>query len=207
MAQKPRETEEKSNRLIGRRYRYTNDYQVVPALGSDGRGKRIFYIGSWFLPVNEPVEYRKLVLWIQILTAAALAAVLVAVGIIPPPYDHKWYLPILVLGLFPLAFQVMGAVRIPGKIIHMEHQRYDKSIVRAGQSAAFALVVICISALGCLAYWIVAAVGTVPNEAPYAWTDGAFAALLILAAAAEWAVRRLSRKIKIDTLDHDAYHP
>ncbi len=207
MAQKPQKTEKKTNRLIGRRYRYTDDYQVVPALGNEGRGKRILYIGPWILPTNELEEYKKLVLWIRILTVVAVAAALGAMNVVPPPSTHKWYLPILVFALFPLAYQVMGAATMPATLTHMERQRYDKGIVRAGQSAGFSLVVICLSALGCLVYWIIAAVGTIEGEAPYALGDGVFAALLVLAAAAEWMVRQLSRRIKTDTLDHDAYHP
>ena len=203
MAKLPQESGKQSGRIVGRRYRYTEDYQTAPALGENGRGKRVFYVGPWILPRIAPELYKKTVLRVWLLTALVVAAVAAGLAVLPTPMTHKWYVPILVAGLFPLAYQVMGAVMIPPEILHMERQRYDKSIVRAGQSAA----VICASALGCAIYWLVAALGTVEDEAPYALADGIFAALLVLAALSELAVRRLIGKIEVDTLDHDAYHP
>lgn len=207
MAKTQQKSGKKSNRIVGRRYRYVNDYQTAPALGENGRGKRVFYVGPWILPTISPELYKKVALCAWLLTAAALAAITGALAVVPTPMTHKWYVPILVAGLFPFSYQVMGAVMIPPTLRHMERQRYDKSIVRTGQSALFTFVMICVSALGCAIYWLVAALGTVEDEAPYALADGIFALLLVLAALSELAVRRLIGKIKVDTLDHDAYHP
>lgn len=207
MAKLPQESGKQSGRIVGRRYRYTEDYQTAPALGENGRGKRVFYVGPWILPRIAPELYKKTVLRVWLLTALVVAAVAAGLAVLPTPMTHKWYVPILVFGLFPLSYQVMGAVMIPPEIKHMERQRYDKSIVRAGQSAIFTFAVICASALGCAIYWLVAALGTVEDEAPYALADGVFAALLVLAALAELAVRRLIGRIEVDTLDHDAYRP
>ena len=205
MAKEPQKTEKKSNRLIGRRYRYADDYQIVPALAGNGRGQRVIYNGQWILPTNDPEQYKKLVLWMRILTAMVLVALLAAIDLVPAPNTHKWYLPILVGALYPLSYQVMGVATIPARIRHMERRQYDKSFLRAGHSATFTVVMLCLSALACLIYWLVAAFGTIEDEAPYSLADGGFAFLLILSVAAELTVRRLARKVETETLEHDAY--
>ena len=44
MAKNESKTEQRSGRIVGRRYRYTEDYKVLPALGGPGgRGKRVIY--------------------------------------------------------------------------------------------------------------------------------------------------------------------
>lgn len=207
MAKTPQQSEKKSNRIIGRRYRFAEDYQLIPDLKGNGRNKRIVYIGPWILPTNEPEEYKRVVRWMRILTALVLIAVFAAMEQIPFPATYKWYFPILVISLFPLLHQVMGAWMLPAKICHMERQRYEKSFGRIGSSAMFTFVVLCLSALAYLIYWIIAATSIIEGEAPYALADGIFAALLVFSAVTELQVRRLSRRIKTDTLDNSAYQP
>lgn len=203
------EPKEKSGKLIGRRYRYTNDYQVVPELGPNGgRGKRLVYVGRWIRPGNDTAEYKTIVLWMRILTATAVLFTAAALGLHPAAMTHRWYVPVLVASMFPLAYQVMGAAMLPGEISYMERRRYDKSFVRAGHSAMAALVMFGLSALGCVIYWIiVAASGNVEGSMPYSLMDGVFAALLVLAGAAELFTYRFFKRIKPDTFDNDAYHP
>ena len=202
-------SEGKSHKIIGRRYRYTGDYQIVPALGMNGAGgKRIIYKGRWIRPTNEPAEYEKIVLWLRILTAAAVLLVAAAMGLHPANMTHRWYMPVLVASVFPLAYQVMGAVSLPPKISYMERQKYDKSFVRVGHSAVFALVLFGLAALGCVIYWIIVAVSEyVEGSAPYSLNDGTFAALLVLAGAAELFNYRFFKRVQTDTFDNDAYQP
>ena len=209
--QKPdsgKNSEEKSRKIIGRRYRYTGDYQIVSALGPNGsREKRMFYTGRWIRPVNEAEEYETIIRWLRILTVAAVLAVLGALGLHPAAMTHRWYLPVLTIGLFPLFYQGMGAVRLPAKRSYMERQRYEKSIVRVGHSAVAVLVLCCISALGCVIYWILASTTELEGSEPYSLRDGVFAVLLILAMLSERMSYRFFRKIQTDTYDNDAYHP
>ena len=209
--QKPKSgmnSEEKSHKLIGRRYRYTGDYQVVSSLGPyGGRQKQMIYIGQWIRPSNETGEYKNIVLWMRILTAIAVVTAVCAMWLHPAEMTHRWYVPVLVVSLFPLLYQVMGAVTIPAEPSYMERQRYDKSILRVGHSAVAALVLFCISALGCVIYWIVASVSELEGSVPYSLMDGVFAALLIASGAAELTTYRFFQRIKTDTFDNDAYHP
>jgi hypothetical protein len=208
MSEKPLQSEKKSNGYVVRRYRYTNDYQVIPSLNpKGGRENRMFYIGSWIHPTNDEVEFKRLIFGMRLLTAVAVAAVLAALAVLPGPLTHKWFLPILVISSFPLAYQIMGAVMLPAKTTPMERRQYDKGILRTGHSAMFAFVVICMSALACLIYWIIAVAATIKGEAPYSLMDGVFAAMLVLGGVAELRVYRLSKQIKTELLDNDAYRP
>ena len=129
-------------------------------------------------------------------------------GLHPANMTHRWYMPVLVASVFPLAYQVMGAVSLPPKISYMERQKYDKSFVRVGHSAVFALVLFGLAALGCVIYWIIVAVSEyVEGSAPYSLNDGAFAALLVLAGAAELFNYRFFKRVQTDTFDNDAYQP
>lgn len=208
MSDKPQKTEKKSNGYVVRRYRYTNDYQAVPSLNpKGGRDSRLFYIGPWIHPTNDEAEFKSLIFGMRLLTAVAVAAVLAALAVLPGPMTHKWFMPVLVISSFPLAFQIMGAAVLSAKTTPLERRQYDKGILRTGQSAVFTFVVICLAALGCLIYWIVAAAGDIEDSAPYALMDGVFAAMLVLAAVAELRVHRLSKAIKTELLDNEAYRP
>lgn len=209
MPDKPQHSKKEPRGYVARRYRYTNDYQAVPRLGPNGgRGKQLIYIGPWFLPTNEEAEYKKLVLWMWLLTAAAVAGVLGALLTHPAEKTFRLYLPVLVAGLFPLSFQIMGALTVPGKRSHMDRRQYDKGLGRIGGSAMASFVMICLTALGCLIFWIVTANREFDGKASYSLLhDGGFAALLVLAALAELTVKRLSGRIQVDMLPNDSYHP
>lgn len=201
MAKQEKPKQKKSDRIIGRRYRYTKDYEIVPAIGANGRRqKQLLYTADWILPANEPEEYKALVLRMRILLALSVAAVLCATQALPAPMTNKWYLPVLMVSVFPLAYQIMSAVRLPAQKKRMERQEFDKGFVRLGHCAMFAFVVICAAALGLLVYWIVAAATELEGEAPYSLRDGLFAALLALAAAAELLLWRLCRQIRPETV-------
>ena len=208
MANELPKPDKKSNKIIGRRFRYASDYKVVPSLRRNGSyGKQVVYIGRWIRPTNSLEEYKRIVLWMRILTAVAAVAAVAAMWLHPAAMSHRWYVPVLVACLFPLAYQIMGAMTMPPEVSYMDRQQYDKSFVRCGHSAVFALVLICASALGCLIYWIIAAAGTVEGGAPYSLLDGVFAGLLILAGVTERVVYLFSRKITTDTYDNETYQP
>lgn len=202
---KDKQEKSRSGRLIGRRYRYASDYRVVSGLGPNGsREKRVFYTGDWILPANGAEEFQKLVRGLRLLTALAALAVLGALAVLPPPMENKWYLPVLTVSCFPLAFQIMGAVSLPAQKTHMERQRYDKSVVRVGHSAMFAFVVMCLAALGLIIYWVVAASGGLGQPA-YTGRDAVFVVLLILAAAAEFVSHKLYGRIKPEKLPNQSF--
>ena len=202
---KQKGSEKRSDRIIGRRYRYTADYRVVPGLGPNGsRERRVLYTAPWVVPVNDPAEYKGIVLRMRVLLALVGLAFLGAVTVLPTPMTHKWYLPLLMTALFPIAFQVMSLTFIPGEPKPLERQRFDKGFVRMGHSAMFAFVIMCLSGLGVVVYWLFAAFGTVEDSAPYALGDGLFALLLVVAAGAELTIYRLFGRIRTETRENTA---
>ncbi|MBR3383151.1 MAG: hypothetical protein IKG85_08990 [Clostridia bacterium] len=198
----------KSNRIIGRRFRYTEDYKSVPTLNSSGgRENTLVYTGQWILPVNEQSEYKRIVLVMRAALAAAVLFVLGAAYSVPVPMANRWYLPVLLVALFPLAYQIMGAVKLPNAPKHMERVQYDKSFVRVGQSAVITLIVLGVSALLFIVYWAAAAAGSMEEASPFTARDAAYAVLIVLAAAAEFVIFRRYRGVKTETLDNSAYRP
>lgn len=205
MAKNEGKTEQRSGRIVGRHYRYTEDYKVLPALGGPGgRGKRVIYTAPWIVPELDAGNWQKLVRALRTLTALAVLAYVASFCAVPPPMENKWYVPVLALGAFPLAYQVMGAFSLPPEKKPLERQQYDKSFVRVHHSAVFAFVLLCLSAL-CFAVCQILAAAGVLQTAPLAAGDAAFAVLLVLMAAAELLIRRLCRRIKTDTLENSAY--
>ena len=197
---------ERSNRIIGRRYRYTEDYRVVPALGRSGRQeKRVIYTAPWVVLRCEEAELRSRVLRMRILFAVAVLALIAALQVLPAPMENKWYVPVLMISVFPLAYQLLAVFTLPNEKKPMERQEYDKSFNRYRQSAVFALVMFCLAAVGTVVYWIVYAAGGLKNAAPYALGDAIFALLLASAAAAELMANRVARGVQTDTLENSAY--
>ena len=205
MAKNEGKTEKRSNRIVGRRYRYTEDYKVLSALsGPGGRGKQVIYTAPWIVPDLDPETWQKLVRALRVLTALAVLSWVGAFLAVPPPTENKWYVPVLAVGAFPLAYQVMGAVSLVREKKPLERQQYDKSFVRVHHCAVFTFVILCLSAL-CFAVCQILTAAGVLQAAPFAAGDAAFAALLVLTAAAELLIRRLCRGIKTDTLENSAY--
>ncbi len=205
MAKNEQKTEQRSGGIVGRRYRYTEDYKIVPSLGGPGsRGKRVIYTAPWILPQLDEETWQKLVRALWGLTALAVLAYVGAFCVIPSPTENRWYAVVLAVGAFPLAYQIMGAVVLPRAKKPLERQQYDRSFVRLRHSTVFAFVIFCLCAPAFALYWILGAAG-VFRAAPFAPADAAFAALLILAAAAELLIRRLCRGIQTETLENSAY--
>lgn len=200
MAKKQAKNETRSDRIIGRRYRYTGDYKVLPPMPGS-RERRVIYIGKWILPANDPGEYRRVVLWIRLLLGLAVLAFAGAIQAVPPPMEHKWYIPVLMVGVFPLAYEVLGALALPTARRRMERQQYDKSFVRVGHCAVFFLVMLGLGALGTGVFWIVNAAGGLEPRLTYTPRDGLYLLLLALSAGAELGIRKLCGRLRPETLE------
>ena len=142
----------------------------------------------------------------RILTAVAVPAVLGATALVPVPLVSKWFLPVLLLALIPLVYQVMGAVLLKNKPCYLERSQHDKSIVRTGHSAMAAFVIICIAAAVFAAYWLTAGFGSEEYSA-FGVRDAAVAALIVIAALAEWGAFAAFRKIRVETVENSAHRP
>lgn len=201
-------SKEREPRLIGRRYRYTKDYKRTTYVGVNGRPKeRVVYIGKWICPTDDPETYRRIVLVLRIAVGIAAAAVAGALFSVPAPMEHKWYVPVLVLSLFPLAYAVIGACLLPNKPTPMERAKFDKSFLRMKQSAVAGLIILALAAIGAIVYWILKATGVIQNAAPFALLDGIFFLCLLLGAAAYVAIYREAGKLHTETRENAAYKP
>lgn len=199
---------ERSNRIIGRRFRYTEDYMAVPTISSTGRRvNELVYTGKWILPVNEEGEYKSLTLKMRILTAVALLAVIAAGVLVPLPLANKWFIPVLLAALFPLVYQIMGAVTLKSRPDYLERAQYDKTVVRTGHCAMAGFVIVCISAVLFIVYWMVVAFGSMEEAGAFGVRDAAVAAAIVIAALAELGVFLTFRKIKVETLENSAHRP
>ncbi len=198
----------RSERIIGRRFRYTDDYKSITKLGAGGRKENeLIYVGRWIHILNGERELSRIVLLMRIMAGIALVSVVGAVLVLPLPMTHKWYLPVLIFSLFPIAYQIMGAVKLPGKPAYMERAKFDKSVKRAGNASLFALIVTGLSILGLAAYWIVGAFVEIEGAQPYSVRDGVYALLAAAAAAAELVSYLQFRKISTETVENSAYRP
>lgn len=190
-----------------KRFRYADDYRRTTYVGANGRSKeRITYIGSWFCITNDAAEYRGIALRLRVFTAIAALATLGALFSIPAPLEHKWYAVVLTLSLFPIAYAIMGAVRLPNKPEPIERQRYDKSVVRMKHSAIANLVICALTAIGLIVYWVLYACGVIA-AAPYALGDGIFLGCLVLAAAMNLLLVGTVNKITTEVRENSAYRP
>ena len=85
-------------KIIGRRYRFVDDYKKQSYVGANGKAKqRIVYIGEWVCPLNEESAYKRIVLLSRIAVGVALAATIAALVAAPLPMENKWYLPLTAL--------------------------------------------------------------------------------------------------------------
>lgn len=192
---------------VFRRFRYTEEYRSTPYVGANGKSKERFtYIGEWYCPVNEAGEYKGIVIAAWAAVIVAVLSTLGALFSIPAPLENKWYVVALTFSLFPLAYAVMGAARLPSKPEPMEHARFDKSVLRLKHSAVAVLVILALTALGLIAYWILTACG-VYAAAPYALGDGIFAGCILLAAAANVLLYAKMKQIKTEVRENSAHNP
>ena len=190
------------------RYRYTDDYRTVSYVDEKGRSrKRFVYTGKWFCMLNDADEYRRIVLTVRAASFISLAAVLLAMLILPAPVNGKWYLVPVAVSLFPLSYQLMGAAALPGKPKPMESAGYHRSVRRVAQSSGFCFAVLAASVAGLLLYWILTASGSLKNGAPYTFRDAVFAVCLVLAAGACRFNGKEMKKIRIEERENNEDTP
>lgn len=201
--EKLKETTKTEKRLF-RRLRYTEDYKSTPYVGANGKSReRLTYIGEWYCPTN--ADYTRIA-WTA--RAAVLLALISAVGalfVLPPPMNNKWYAAVLTVSLFPLAYAVMGAVRLPVKPDPMERVTYDKSVLRMKHSAAATLIIDALTVLGVIVYWILAATGVYADAAPFALGDGIFLACLAISVAANVLLYAKTAQISIEKRENASF--
>ena len=190
------------------RYRYTDDYKTVSRVDEKGKKRHhLIYTGKWFLVMNGADEYHKTVRRVQAASLVSLAAVIVALLILPVPVNDKWYLVPLVISLFPLSYLAMGAVMLPQQVEPMESARYHRSILRVMQSSTLCFAALAASAAGLVVYWILAAAGKIGSATQYTIRDAVFAACLILTACFCLLIRNMMKRIRIEERENGEIPP
>lgn len=186
-------------KIIGRRYRFVDDYKKQTYVGANGKAKqRIIYIGEWVCPLNEPDAYRKIVLISRIAAGVALAAVIAAMFIVPLPIENKWYLPVTAMSLFPLLYAIMGVVKMPNRVKPMERQSFAHSFERAKSASVVCLVFLGIASVVWIVCRILILCGVIAEAQPFSVRDEAFVFFLLLAGAACFLTVRKTKEIKTE---------
>lgn len=195
-------------KILGRRYRFVDDYKKKVYVGSNGKSKqKIIYIGQWVCPLNEKDAFNRIVLISRIAAGVLLAAVIAAMLVVPLPLDHKWYMPVTAIAFFPILYAVMGVVAMPQKKKPMERMKFQKSFERAKGAAAFCLVVLGIAVLAWIVCWILAFTGVITVYGAFSVRDGAYLFCMGLAAAACFVLIRQTKQIKTELRDNSACKP
>ena len=190
------------------RYRYTDDYKTVSRVDEKGKKRHhLIYTGKWFLVMNGADEYHKTVRRVQAASLVSLAAVIVALLILPVPVNDKGYLVPLVISLFPLSYLAMGAVMLPQQVEPMESARYHRSILRVMQSSTLCFAALAVSAAGLVVYWILAAAGKIGSATQYTIRDAVFAACLILTGCFCLLIRNMMKRIRIEERENGEIPP
>ncbi len=195
-------------KIIGRRYRFVDDYKKTVYVGANGRPKdRITYIGQWVCPLNDESDYSRIVLVSRIAICVAAAALIAALLIMPGNLSNKWYMPVAALAMFPLVYAIMGAFAMPGRKKPMERKKFSQSFERSKISAIAALVILALSALIWLVIWILAWTGKLQDIASFAAQDVVYIVCLVIAAAACFVIIRKTKEVKTELRENSACKP
>lgn len=192
-------------KIIGRRYRYNDDYKTAPRLDAKGRYDELIYIGKWINPLNGDAEYAKSVLLARIFVTVSVITVIAALVILPPPMSNKWYLPVLTTSVFPIAYEIMAAVALPSKRRPMERIKYDKSFGRLRVLPIVCFIIFGLTLIGVVVYWVLAAVKVIPDAPSYTVRDAAFVLFVLASAAANAKILYEIKKIKTETRENSFY--
>lgn len=194
-------------KIVGRRYRFVDDYKKQVYVGANGKSKeRISYIGQWVWPLNEQSEYARIVLFSRIAAGVLLAAAAASLVIVPLPLENRWYLPITAIAFFPLLYVIMGVIKMPTKARPMERQRFANSFERARGAAVVCLVFLGLALITWAVCWILVRCKVMAGTA-FSVRDGAYALCLLLAGAAGFAIVRKTKEIKTELRDNASYKP
>ncbi len=195
-------------KIIGRRYRFVDDYKKTVYVGANGKPKdRVTYIGQWVWLLNEDEAYSRIVLFSRIATGVAVAAVIGALVLLGNTTAGKWYMPVAALSAFPLAYAIMGAVAMPNRKTPMERMKFHNSFERSKGAALLTLIFLGLSALTWLVCWILTWSGVRVVQSGFAFGDAGFLVCLALAAAACLVIIRKTKEIKTELRDNTSYKP
>lgn len=193
-------------KIIGRRYRFVDDYKKTVYVGANGRPKdRITYIGEWVWPLNDEYDYKRIVLVSRIAAGIAVAALIAALLLQGTETGGKWYMAAAALSVFSLAYMVMGAVMMPTNMRPMERMRYHGSFERAKGAAIVTLIILGLSAITWLVCWILVWCGVPVVESGFSWRDIVFAVCLLIAAAASFVIVRKTKELKTEMRANASY--
>lgn len=195
-------------KIIGRRYRFVDDYKKTVYVGANGKPKdRIIYIGQWVCPLNDESEFSRIVLISRIAIGIAAAALIAALLVMPGNLSNKWYMPVAALAVFPLVYGISGAFAMPSRKKPMERRKFSQSFERSKLSAIAVLAILALSALTWLVIWILAWTGTLKDIAPFAAQDVLFIVFLAIAAAASLVIIRKTKELKTELRENSACKP
>ena len=190
-------------KLIGRRYRYTQDYKTVPYLGPSGREEnRVVYIGKWINPLNSEAEYSRIVLISRILVAVSLIAVIFAVYILGANVENKWFMLPMVITIFPIAYEVMSAFMLPSKPEKMERIKFDKSFIRLKTSSVICIAAVLLAAVGFIIYWALVLFKAFEPPAPFSLRDALFALGTAAALASSFIIYKQMKLVRTEELEN-----
>ena len=195
-------------KIIGRRYRFVDDYKKTVYVGANGKPKdRITYIGQWVWLLNEDEAYSRIVLLSRIATGVAVAALIGALFILGNTTAGKWYMPVAALAAFPLAYAIMGAVAMPNRKTPMERMKFHNSFERSKGAAYLTLIFLGLSALTWLVCWILTWSGVKVVQSDFSWQDAGLLVCLLFSAAASFVIIRKTKEIKTELRDNQSYKP
>lgn len=195
-------------KIVGRKYRFVDDYKKTVYVGANGKSKdRVTYIGKWVWLQNDDEAYSRIVLFCRIAIGVAVAALIGSVFILGNTTGGKWYMPVAVLTVFPLAYAIMGAVAMPGRKKPMERKKFNDSFERTKIAAYLTLIFLGLSALTWLICWILTWNGVKVVQSEFSWQDAGFLVCLVLSAAASLVIIRKIKEIKTELRDNASYKP
>lgn len=195
-------------KIIGKRYRFVDDYKKSVYVGANGKSKeRLTYIGQWVCPLNEENEFLRIILISRIAVGVAVATLIAALVVMPGSLSNKWYLPVAAAAAFPLAYAIMGAFAMPNRKQPMERMKYHKSFERSKSAAVAALVILGLSALVWGVCWILAGSGVLRIDVGFGWYEIVFIVCVLVCAAANLVIVRKTKEIKTELRDNGSYKP
>ncbi|MDO4565027.1 MAG: hypothetical protein Q4C04_05385 [Clostridia bacterium] len=138
-----------------KKFSFIDDYELVPGVDAKGRTRQtVRYIGPYHWFVDGEGEVKRRLIAIRALTAGAVLLTLVAM-FVPHGADNVLYvMGIMMLNLFPLAYIIAGAARLPFKIEPMKRDSYAYSIKRMQTCALGLLLITAAGLIGNICHWI-----------------------------------------------------
>lgn len=181
-----------------KRYRYIDDYKVVPYVGAGGKSKqRLEYIGKYVNITDDAAETMRLLRRVQV----GVVLILLLLGtclVLEHSASRTMYVAVpSILNVFPLAYMCIGAFMLPKRIEPMRRDAFAHSISRV-QHSAIGIVAFCaLTFIGTAVYWIFAG-------DYFLIIDAIFIAVTIAEAALSYTIYRRLKGIKTELLPNKA---